>query len=642
MKHINRFLFFLVLICTFLSTFNSYNANAEEINNEDLSKFLNNITKESFEKYSLPSLCVIVVKDGKVVYENALGSQDIENNIKADVNNTTYRTGSISKLFTATAIMQLYQEGKVDLKEDVNKYLKDIKIENKFSKKVTIESLLTHTSGIDEATPAYGISKTEENMLSLSEFLKKHPPVVVTEPGTVCLYSNIGMDILGNIIENVTGMKYAEYIQKNIFDVLEMKNSNAALPLINTAKNYDELVPSGYYYFNDNPAGGINASPADMAKFMISYLQNGVYKNNRILNEDTVKLMEQRHFSNDNNLAGVGYGFWQKDINGNRVIGHEGALSMGYYNDMLLYPEENLGIYMVSNNLTKAALAIAKIENAFFNKYYKNDKTTEFSNNIKSSDDISRYEGVYRSYHDNAKSNIFKFITFMGALDENEDVTIDYDKDKNQLVYHGISHLKEKEDVPLIQVADNLFRREDDNQLVAFREEEDKVKYVFFNSAPFDSFERVEFKDGYNLNLVILAVSVIFFSFNILKSLFSLFKNLFKIRLIFNLKRNNSDKISESKVFKLIIFIISLINMVSLALVLYWMMSFDMFFSDHLYIRIALICLIVNVILSVAAVILFSFSIRNEKTKISYKILGIIRILILFAFIFFIYNWNLI
>ncbi|WP_198149872.1 serine hydrolase domain-containing protein [Clostridium sp. DMHC 10] len=358
----------------FLILLKPITASAKVVEGQALNSYLDKITKENFQKYRLPSLCMVVVKDGKIIYENALGYADVKNKIKADVNSSVYRIGSTSKIFTETAIMQLYEQGKIDLKEDANKYLGDIKIQNKFAKKVTVENLLTHTSGIDEATFPYTAVKTQSDMISLSSFLRKHQPVVTTEPGKVCLYSNIGIDLLGHIIESVSGMKYEAYVQKNIFNVLNMNNSKVSLPLNGMTKNYDSLVETGYVYYNDSPAGGINSTPLDIAKFMMAHLQKGVYKNNKILKESTVKLMQEHHFSNDKNLCGIGYGFWEKNFNGKRILSHEGALSVGYFDDMLLDTEENLGVYIVSNNLTSAAPAITDIENAFFNKYYSDKK----------------------------------------------------------------------------------------------------------------------------------------------------------------------------------------------------------------------------------------------------------------------------
>ncbi|MCY6354169.1 serine hydrolase domain-containing protein [Clostridium sp. ZS2-4] len=641
MKHINKFLFFLISVFVFINFLKSCTVSAKEVNSSELKVFLKKTIKENFEKYKLPSLSIVVVKDGQVIYENALGYADIENKIKADAHITVYRIGSISKLFTETAIMHLYEQGKIDLKEDANKYLKDIKIQNKFIKKVTVENLLTHTSGIDEATTPYGAAKTDKDMINLSQFLKKHPPVVVTEPGKICLYSNIGIDLLGNIIENVSGIKYEEYIQKNIFNVLDMKNSKVALPINNMAKNYDSLASSEYYYYNDNPAGGINSTPADMGKFMIAHLQNGVYKNQKMLKEETAKLMHEHHFANNNNLIGIGYGFWEKNFNGRRIIGHEGAFAIGYFGDMLLYPEENLGMYIVSNNLTVAAHAILNIENSFFNKFYPDNTTKAYSNSTMNSDDAAKYIGTYRSYHDSAKSNFSKFMSFLGAIDENEDVQIDYDRNKSTLIYHGISHLKQKEDVALIKTSNNLFRRADNNDLVAFREEKGKVKYVFLNNAPYDSFERVEFKDNYKLNLAVFIIVAVFFIFQVLKNLFLLLKNLCKRKVFYNHQEIEFFTIGSSKTFKLMIFTISLINIIALAGVLYWIISFDMYYSVTWYMKVSSILLIVSTILAVGSGIIFVLSIKKEKNKLSYKIFGSFSLLNIYAFVLFLYNLNL-
>lgn len=635
MKHINKF--FLILVLLFTSVLKPITVSAKVIEGQALNSYLDKITKENFQKYKLPSLCIVIVKDGKIIYQNALGYADVKNKIKADVNSSVYRIGSISKLFTETAIMQLYEQGKIDLKEDTNKYLGDIKIQNKFAKKVTVENLLTHTSGIDEATFSHTAAKTQNDMISLSEYLKKHQPVVTTEPGKVCLYSNIGLDLLGHIIENISGMKYEDYIQKNIFNILGMESSKASLPLNNMTKNYDSLAETGYVYYNDSPAGGINSTPLDISKFMMAHLQNGVYKNNKILNESTVKLMQEHHFSNDKNLCGIGYGFWEKNINGKRIISHEGALSVGYFDDMLLDTEDNLGVYIVSNNLTSAAPAINDIENAFFNKYYSSSKIKKYSGSKISDKEASKYVGTYRLYQDNAKGNILKFINLLGSIDENEDVQIEYNKNKNSLIYHGTSHMKKKEDTKLIKVSNNLFRRTDSNELVAFREENDKVKYVFLNNRPFNNFERVDYKDNYKLSLGILIVAMLFFMFQIVKNVFVGFKKLIKGK---GIVKNN--EISVSRIFKALVFAISVLNIVNLFGILYWMMSFNMYYSIPWYIKAAPIIFIISTIFIICSSVAFILIIKREKTKLSYKILNSISILIMYAFMFFICNWNLI
>ena len=562
MKNISKFLFLLFSICILVNFAKPCAVSAAELNKEDLKTFLDSTMKESYEKNKLPSLSMVVVKDGKIIYENALGFEDKEKNIKADVNKTVYRIGSVSKLFTETAIMQLYEKGKIDLKEDANKYLKDVKIQNKFKKKVTVENLLTHTSGIDEATTAYWGAKDEKDMLSLSEFLKKHQPVVVTEPGKICLYSNIGIDILGNIVENVSGMKYEEYIEKNIYSTLNMNNSKVGLPLKNMAKNYEDSMEVNNYYYNDNPAGGLNSSPDDIAKFMIAHLQNGEYCGKKILNKETAQLMHERHFSNNKSLTGVSYGFWEKDINGRRFIGHEGALSIGYFDDMLLYPEENLGIYIVSNNLTSAAPAITNMENALIKKLYPDNIHKEYLNSTIDSEEGKKYAGTYRSYHDNAKKNISKFFSFLIGTVENEDVKIEYDKSKNALIYHGTSHLKQKENVALVKVSKNLFRRADNNELVAFKEDGGKIRYVFFNTSPYDSFERVDLKDSYKLNSLVFLLSIVFFMYNILKGIVLFLVRIFR-------RKPSACKNKFIRANRKLFFLISLLNITAITAILY-------------------------------------------------------------------------
>ncbi|MFT5872967.1 MAG: CubicO group peptidase (beta-lactamase class C family) [Clostridium sp.] len=124
--------------------------NKEPLNKDNVEKFADGLFNEQLKKFNVPGAVFAVVKDNAVLFEKGYGYSDIDKKIPVDPKTTVFRVASISKLFTATAVMQLKEKGTVNLEEDVNKYLKDFKIENKYSKPVTLENLLTHTAGFDE------------------------------------------------------------------------------------------------------------------------------------------------------------------------------------------------------------------------------------------------------------------------------------------------------------------------------------------------------------------------------------------------------------------------------------------------------------------------------------------------------------
>jgi CubicO group peptidase (beta-lactamase class C family) len=225
---------FLTVICfliTFALTLPANAVFASNIQDTSLEAFFDNTVNSKLEEYHIPNAAVSVVKDGEIVYKKGFGLADIENNIPVDADTTLFRIGSTSKLITWTAVMQLVEAGKLDLNADVNTYLDfaiSPQLESSFKKTtagpITMIHLMTHTPGFEDY-PDMLFRLSADELLPLDEYVKDYQPARIFPAGEVAAYSNYGTALAGYIVERVSGLPFAEYVEKNIFTPLDMKNS---------------------------------------------------------------------------------------------------------------------------------------------------------------------------------------------------------------------------------------------------------------------------------------------------------------------------------------------------------------------------------------------------------------------------------
>ncbi len=233
--------------------------------------------------------------------------------------------------------------------------------------------------------------------------MKNHIPTVVDEPGKLSRYSNIGTDILGYLVQELSGVTYNKYIEDNIFLPLQMNNSRVSQPLEDMAAGYmydgEKLIPKPYDYYFSQGAGDINSTPANMANFMIAHLQNGTFNGNRILDESTAQEMHKQHFSNNPKLPGMCYGFMEGFRNGQRLIKHEGAVASGFTSSLFLIPDYNLGVFVTTNTLGPVPLYF---EDEFMDCFFGNNSTSNKELTIKNASEFKKiagdYVGSYRDY----------------------------------------------------------------------------------------------------------------------------------------------------------------------------------------------------------------------------------------------------
>lgn len=359
--------------------------------------FVDGFFNQPQNKEQLTGAAVVLVKGDGVLFQKGYGYADLKSKKPIDAENSVFRIASISKLFTATAVMQLVEQGKIDLQGDVQAYLGDLKIPNKTGKTLTMEHLLTHTTGFDY-TDSPNLSEKE---VPNNQFIKEQIPTIVRDPGEAYRYDNYAFNLQGYIVERLSGVPFSQYVQKHILEPLGMGSSSfqitpelrehLATPY--TAKK--EPIPEYLSYPAEAPDGGMFSTGGDMAKFMIAQLNGGQLADARILSKESVKNMQQIHHRIHPQIPGTAYGFetfYSNNYNGQSVIGKGGDLS-GYHSWMWLMPEQKVGGFIVVNgdgtNLRENFFA------AFMDHFYP--ETPKQKSYLKpSKTELSQLTGVYQ------------------------------------------------------------------------------------------------------------------------------------------------------------------------------------------------------------------------------------------------------
>ncbi len=350
-------------------------ASQQPLTAADLDAFLDGIVPSQLKRENIAGAVVLVMKDGKVVYQKGYGYADVSKKIPVTPDGTLFRPGSISKLFTWTAVMQQVQAGKIDLHADVNQYL-DFKIPAAYPQPITMWNLMTHTAGFEEAIKDL-ISKGDRNPFSLHDYLVSHMPERVYPPGTIPAYSNYGATLAGYIVQRVSGMPFDDYVEKNIFTPLEMTHTTFRQPVSDALRPMNSAgyaLGSGpakpFEIVAAEPAGSATTSAADIAHFMLAQLQGGEYNGTSILSPSTTALMHSPQFAADPTLPHMCLGFYEETRNGHRIIGHAGDTQY-FHSDLHLIQDQNLGFFVSYNSAGRGEISPrTELFHAFLDRYF--------------------------------------------------------------------------------------------------------------------------------------------------------------------------------------------------------------------------------------------------------------------------------
>jgi CubicO group peptidase (beta-lactamase class C family) len=407
----------------------SAQAAAAPLTKEDLETFLDGFMPIELQQDDIAGAVVCVVKDGKVVLEKGYGFADVKARKPVTPDATLFRPGSISKTFTWTAVMQLMEQGKLDLNRDVNDYI-DFKIPATFGKPITLKDIMTHTPGFEEAIKELFVANSSD-MRPLDVYLKTHLPEEIFPPGTTPAYSNYAATLAGYIVQRVSGMPFDDYIEKNIFQPLAMSRTTFRQPL---PENLEPMMSNGYQkasgeakgfeYVAAWPAGSVSTTADNMSHWMIAHLQNGEYNGARILKPETAQLMHSRLWTNLPELNGGDYGFYEQSLNGRRSIGHGGD-TQWFHSDMHLLVDDNIGLFVSFNSAGKGELSVRDaLWQHFMDRYFPYTPPA-MPKLASTAGDIKSVTGTYWSSR-RAQTNVLSVITLLSEskVAANSDGTI--------------------------------------------------------------------------------------------------------------------------------------------------------------------------------------------------------------------------
>jgi len=325
------------------------------LNATDLEAWLDGFLPYALDRGDIAGAVVVVVKDGNVLLQKGYGWSDLAARTPVDPEQTLFRPGSVSKLFTWTAVMQLVEQGKLDLDADVNTYL-DFTIPPRDGQPITLRNIMTHTTGWEEQVRAL-IGSTPEYLVPLGDALKHWVPERIYAPGKTPAYSNYATALAGYIVERVSGESFDDYIDNHVLHPLGMRNSSFRQPLPDEllskmSLGYDTASdgqPKPYEFINMSPAGSLAATGADMGRFMIAHLQGGQLGDARILGADTAHQMHSTAQATIPPLNSMMLGFYETTINGRRAIAHGGD-TQWFHSDLQLFLDDGIGLFISVNS----------------------------------------------------------------------------------------------------------------------------------------------------------------------------------------------------------------------------------------------------------------------------------------------------
>ena len=393
---------------------------ARTLDKTDVEAWLDGFMPYALNRGDIPGAVVAVVKDGQPLLVKGYGYSDVANKTPVQPD-TIFRPGSISKLFTWTAVMQLVGEGKLDLDKDVSAYL-DFKIPARSDGPITLRRLMTHTAGFEETIQDL-INSDPKRYRPLGTAMKTWVPERMYKAGSTPAYSNYGASLAGYIVQRVSGETFEDYIAHHIFQPLGMTHATMVQPLPAAlrpfmAKGYqpgsDKPVP--YELIDMSPAGALAMSGEDATKFMIAHLaaEKGP---NVLLPPAVAREMHRTEAPGFDRLNHMALGFYQSNMNGHAIISHGGDTEV-FHSDLNLFIDDGVGIYVSLNSLGREGAAHvlrAALLREFADRYFPGPAPTGQVDPAMAKQHAAMMAGTYVSSR-GSDSSWASVVDFLGQL----------------------------------------------------------------------------------------------------------------------------------------------------------------------------------------------------------------------------------
>lgn len=461
------------LVATFLSSGTSTGASGailQPTGNAGVQSHIDGLVQAEMDRWHVPGAVVAVVEKGEVLVLKGYGVANLKRGIQVDPHKTVFHVASLSKPLTATGVLQLAEQDKIDLDQPIDEYLTRLRPDSFVDQSLTAAHLLTHTGGFDRQMIGRKTRRAED-LSNWREYLAANMPPVVRPPGSVSVYSNYGYGVAGLLIEDVSGVPFASYMEENVFSPLGMTRSSFALePEIEAdlATGYGWRgtlePPVPHDYIRTVPASMLRTTAADMARWMLAILEGGQWKDARILEPASAQSMLSRQFANHDLLPGRSYGLAEGGRFESPEFLHAGGAS-GFTAALVLHPEVRLGIFVAFNSQGPPWEIIRGVLDSYDEELERRSPPAPLQERF----DTTRFAGYYRNSEFPVSG-----LARIGILFQQQQVT---SLDDGQVRWGGTSY------VPVETLA---FRSADGESLIAFQEMNEGIEYFFRHGGEYE------------------------------------------------------------------------------------------------------------------------------------------------------------
>ncbi len=487
-----------------------------------LSDFLDGVFESQINEHDLAGATFSMVSADTLEITRSWGYSNVETLRKVN-ENTGFMIGSVSKLFVWIAVMQLQEQGKIDLNTPVDQYLTDFQFPDRYGS-ITMMHLMTHTPGFEDK---FGnlFSTSHQNVPALKAFLEERIPDQIYEPGTVPAYSNYGTGLAAYVVQQVTGMDFNDYVDEFIFQPLGMEQTTFRQPAsfeINEQKSKGYIFEEGKLispyeeFVNVYPAGSVVSSAADMQKLLKFFLQitkqddsdqaeNNADTLNPVLSGSTIRKMFTTLYTPHPEVAGMGHGLMKMDYRGMEVLWHGGDTYL-FHSAFVLLPEKETGLFL-SINTGETDFQYRDQFSLILDYFLGFKDEPEPTSRVNG---LNHYSGLYKSSRRN-ESDYYKIVRLFGLL------KISNAPDGLLVNVSGKDHLFSPQ-------GDDMF--ESSNRKMIFeRDENGDITHMMFSDLPIMVFSKISLRESPHFNLTLLVIVMVFSLKNVFRPVFNLFKS---------------------------------------------------------------------------------------------------------------------
>lgn len=495
-----------------------------KLSSQDCSEeYFDGVFQGQMKEHNIAGLTMAFTMNDTIQMIRSYGYSNVET-LKQTSASSGFKIGSVSKLFIWVSIMQLWEDGLVDLNAPVNNYLEDFKLPDDYQP-VTILNLMNHTPGFED-TFLNLFEKSHEELPELETYLRENLPQQVFEPGTVPAYSNYGSALAAYLVEQVSGQSFSAYVDERILKPLGMNETTFRQPApsnINQNQSKGYLYAKGQWvspfdeYFGPYPAGGAISSANDMMKFMRFFLDpvNTQDSLSKVLEPETVSKILETTYSPDPEVPGMAHGLIKMTYKNLDLFSHVGDTYF-FHTGFYLIPEKNTGLFF-SINTANTGFARKEQLHLLLNYLFQLGESPEQSPRVNIQ---NHYEGTYIS----SRTPQSDFSKLLGAAVSQFKIS----RDENGILFtinNSTTLYKPYEK--------DVFVDKDGNKLIFERGEKGGISQVYLSQIPVISLRKITFRENMIFNFIFFIIALIFTVKNLSVPLISLFGKRVKSKQLF-------------------------------------------------------------------------------------------------------------